>query len=211
MEQDPKDLYKSGISDHAPVAVSIINKAPLPRGEGAIAPEITTHPLYPHFLQLLVWDEKYNDLKFANSFEELQFLKNLMNAAACFVRDFLQTHNNDLPIIRTQSLSSISRAVWTQSIPLAETLLKYCDLAREHILIQENRVLMKDPVAFAAAADSANTVLYQNRANDLRATPSHSNKDNQIQKHIKLGETVDSPLQVFYSWGSQGRRQHHQT
>jgi len=58
VEQDPKDLYKSGISDHAPVAVSILHKAPLPRGEGAIAPEVTRHPMYAHYLQLLLWDEK---------------------------------------------------------------------------------------------------------------------------------------------------------
>jgi len=68
VEQDPRDLYKSGISDHAPVLVSIFFKAPLPAGEGAIPAEVFKHKMYSYYLDKLCWDEKYDEIVFQDSF-----------------------------------------------------------------------------------------------------------------------------------------------
>jgi len=73
VEQDPRDLYKSGISDHAPVVVSIAFRAPLPPGEGAIPTEIFRHKMYSYFLGKLCWEEKFDSLCFDDSFSQLDF------------------------------------------------------------------------------------------------------------------------------------------
>ena len=81
VEQDPKQLFKSGLSDHAPTAASFVFRPTLSVGQGPIAPEIFRHWSYSHFLLKLVWDEKFNEIEFATEFEELAFLKAMMKAA----------------------------------------------------------------------------------------------------------------------------------
>ena len=176
IEQDPKELYKSGISDHAPVAVSILHRTPLSRGEGPIAPEMVKHPLYSHYLRALLWEEKFPQLIFQDAYHRLAFLKNIMRASAGFVRDFLQNHMDHLPIVRSQTMTSIARAVWTQSIPLAETLLKHSGFARDFVKIIDNNVVITDNNAYATASDHANTQLLEERAREIQSNPRHSVK-----------------------------------
>ena len=90
MEQDPKDFYKSGISDHAPTLVSLLFEPPLPAGEGAIPTEFFQHKLYAYFLDCLCWEEKFDDTVFEDPLEHLPILKTLMKVAANFTRDHMQ-------------------------------------------------------------------------------------------------------------------------
>ena len=87
---------------------------------------------------------KFTDLVFESEFDKLVYLKNIMKAAAGYVRDHLQTNMDNLPVVRSQTLSAIARAVWTQSIPLAETLLKHSGLARSHLKISEGVIYIAD-------------------------------------------------------------------
>lgn len=84
VEQDPKDLFKSSISDHSPVCISILHRTPFERGEGPIGPEITRHPFHHHYFLALCWEKKFVGLRFELDLDQFQFLKNLMRASAGF-------------------------------------------------------------------------------------------------------------------------------
>jgi len=195
IEQDPKDLFKSGISDHAPCCISILWRTPFARGEGPIAPEVTRHPLYSAYFLALCWEENYKDLIFLSEFDSLLFLKNIMKAAAGYVRDYLQNHMDHLPIIRSQQITSIARAVWMQSIPQAETLLKHSKFARTHLRISEDKVFLADNIVFQQIADQTNTDLLRERADLICAGPRPSEKklkviSNLAQLWIPLGKSL---------------------
>ena len=195
VEQDPKDLFQSGISDHAPITVSITWRTPHARGEGPIASEISRHPLFSHYFLALCWEENFKSLEFGSEFESLLFVKNLMRAAAGFVRDYMHNHMDHLPIIRSQQLTTIARAVWMQSIPLAETLLKHSGFAREHLRISDDKVFIADNLAFSQIADETNTILYSDRASDICAKPKfNERKYNIIANLAKLWIPLNKTL-----------------
>ena len=73
-------------------------------------------------------------------------------------------------------MTSIARAVWTQSIPLAETLLKHSGFARDFVKIIDNNVVFTDSSAYATASDHANTQLLEERAREIQSNPRHSVK-----------------------------------
>ena len=75
VEQDPKTLFKSGLSDHAPVAVSFLFNASPPSGEGAINSEIFTHWTYRLFLERLAWEEDFLNTDFEDELHELRFFE----------------------------------------------------------------------------------------------------------------------------------------
>jgi len=188
VEQDPRDLFKSGISDHAPVVVTIAFRAPLPPGEGAIPSEIFRHKMYSYFLERLCWEEKFDSLTFDDSFTQLEYFKNLMKAAANYTRDHLQTHNEDSPLVLSQSYSAIARAVWMQSVPLAETLLLRSNIARQFIEIKGDKVCLKDPAHFSEAADSANTSLLESRGKAVMSQPHGKSRDSRAQRITNLAK-----------------------
>ena len=76
-------------------------------GEGA---HIKARPTVP-----ARWEEKFLETVFEDELHELRFLKDMMKAAAQFTRDHLQDYHGDTPIIMSQQLSAIARAVWTQN------------------------------------------------------------------------------------------------
>jgi len=106
----------------------------------------------------------------------------MMKAAANYTRDHLQTYDEDLPIVRSQSFSAIARAVWTQSIPLAETLLLRSNIAKKFIEIKESQVQLKDPTAFSEAADLANRTLLDDRARELLTRPQSKGRESRAKR-----------------------------
>ena len=124
VEQEPKQLFTSGISDHAPIGISFIFKACLARGEGPIPQEITRHFMFRYYLAYLIWDEKLEELYFETPFEKLNFLKNIMKAASILTREYMQSEDSSNPLIISQTLATVARTVWNQSFSLFETLSK---------------------------------------------------------------------------------------
>ena len=125
--------------------ITIPCKAPLPPGEGAIAPEIFKHRLYSYFLDKLCWDEKFDKMIFQDCFEELLYIKASMKAAANYTRDHMQAFDESSPLIKSQSFAAIARAVWTQHLALADTLLLRSHLARDHLEIVNEKITLKNP------------------------------------------------------------------
>ena len=170
VEQEPKQLFYSGISDHAPVGITFLFKAILPRTEGPIPTEITRHFMFKYYVSHLLWEERFDTLHFETPFERLDFLKNIIKAGAILTREYLQSQEPDSPLIVSQTLASIARTVWTQSLSLFETLHKNSSLAREHIVLRDDGfIYIHDPGVFSAATDAANTALLAERAEAVTA------------------------------------------
>ena len=129
VEQCPKALYTSEISDHAPVGMAIIFRAAHCSEDSLITPEHTKHFLYRHYVSYYIWEEQYTQLVFEDDFQKLSYLKNIMRAASILVREYMQSMDPRSPVFFSQTLSAIARAVWNQSETLFETLQAYSSVA----------------------------------------------------------------------------------
>ena len=69
-----------------------------------VDPEIEIH-------DQLVWEEKLGCYK---GYERVEFHKQIMVAAAQYTREHLQDHAEESTLIQSQTLTTISRIVWTQ-------------------------------------------------------------------------------------------------
>ena len=114
VEQDPKDLYISGISDHAPVVATTYFKAVTPL-ESPIPAEIFRDPNFQRFHDKIVWEEK---LLSYTGYDRHSFHKEIMKVAAQYTREFLQDNIEEATYIKAQTLTTISRIVWSQNLPL---------------------------------------------------------------------------------------------
>ena len=91
-----------------------------------------------------------------------------------------------LPIIQSRSFTSSARAVWTQSILLAETLRERSSLARKHFLILDEKITIIDHNHFAETFDIANTLFLEARARELQSSHRPS------EEYCWPGQVVDS-------------------
>jgi len=165
VEQEPKQLYTSGISDHAPIGMCIAFKACYSNDEGPIPPEFTKHFLFRHYLACYIWEEQFENLHFGTPFDKLKYLKNIMRAASILVREYMQGMDSRNPVVLSQTLSTIARTVWNQSPVLFQTLQTHSEVAREFLKQSEDgRFFIADPHMFADTVDAANAALLGNRA-----------------------------------------------
>ncbi len=160
----PKELYKSGMSDHTPVLASISKKA---NSDGILLrfpPEVYGHHLYGFFLDELCWREA---LHLNTGFEKLYLLKNLMRGAAELVRDHCQSVDCPEIWINSQTFRTMARIVWNQDHALAQSILERDVLAQTHLEIVNNKVMIKDFLLFTNESDAVNSVLAQQRGESL--------------------------------------------
>ena len=150
----PKELFVSGISDHAPVHAHLSkptkgNGKPLP-----FALEIYSHPFYVIILDKLCWLE---GLHHKSGFEKLLLLKHLMKGTAEIVQDHCFTHEQDSPWLVAQTLRTIARIVWTQDWKLAESLILKDPLAAKHLNVENRVVTIVNFREYAEETDTAQT------------------------------------------------------
>jgi len=131
-----------------------------------------------------------------------------MKAAANYTRDHLQTYNEDLPIVLSQSYSAIARAVWMQSIPLAETLLLRSNIAKQFIEISGSKVCLKDPALFSECADRANTALLEDRGRAVMASPHGKGRDSRAQRITNFAKLWVPLAKRFVIFRTQSQRQY---
>jgi len=184
VEQEPKQLYTSGISDHAPTAARFGFKSCYSNEDGPIPPEFTKHFLFRHYLAYYIWEEKLGDLYFETPFDKLKYLKNIMRAASILVREYMQGMDSRNPVVLSQTLSTIARTVWNQSPTLFETLQTHSVVARKYLKQSDNgRFYISNPIDFAATVDAANSALLDNRA---LAISGISGKESKMRKLASL-------------------------
>ena len=129
-----------------------------------------------------MWLERFDNMSFHNAADKLYFLKAMMKAAAGYTRDFLQHECPSDPLVKSQQLSSIARAVWTQSPILAQTLLNRSPLAQEHLRVDNDGISIKDYEVFSSLCDNTNTELLNLRTFAISARPSSEKNMSKIQQ-----------------------------
>ena len=83
--------------------------------------------------------------------EQLPAIKTCIEDAAFFTRDSFNFFDSGGRENRRLTLESITRAVWNEDACLAQKLLNTTMLAREHIKVVDNRVIILDPPALEEA------------------------------------------------------------
>jgi hypothetical protein len=113
----------------------------------------------------------------------------MIKAAAQFTRDFMQDFHGETPLVKSQQLSAIARAVWAQNIRLAQSLLRHSELAREYLEIWDNVVRLRDQHHFGNISDNINTALSNDRLNAVvcdRRVPDKEAKTKRISEMARL-------------------------
>ena len=172
IEQDPKNLYTSGISDHAPVVATTHFKALTPL-DSPIPLEICRDRNFVRLHDQIVWEEK---LLSYSGLDRLRFHKQIMAAAAQYTRQFLQDNVEETVFIKAQNLTTISRIVWTQNISLAEKLIGRSDTAKKQLQILDGKVLIVGPDLFPVEISDTETTSHQDNVNAVIANPAQMQK-----------------------------------
>ena len=134
----PEQSFADRESDHAPIALSfgvqsksVIADPPVPRW-------VTKHPNYKDHLKSLT---DYIGILALEVSEQLIAYKACMREAARRVRNESLYSKPDGSAERKIVLSSISRALWFNNLPLARKLLRWSTLAKDLIYIVDCKVL----------------------------------------------------------------------
>ena len=135
---NPEQSFADGESDHAPIALSFgrytkstIADPPVPRW-------VSKHPNYKVHLKSLT---DYIGILALEVSEQLLAYKDCMREAARRVRNESLYSNPDGSAERKIVLSSISRSLWFNNLPLARKLLRWSTLAKDLIYIVDRKVL----------------------------------------------------------------------
>ena len=184
VEKDPKELYISGLSDHAPTTVSISFIKPGPK-ESPIPPAIFKEPIFQYFHDHLVVD---CDLKSFDGFERLRRHKELLLAAAQFTREMLQDYQEETLHIKAQDFTTVARVVWTQNRILAEKLRVKSKVAKTHLAIEGGRISIKDPQLFSMEIDEVKLRMLQEQIDKVPTTSSNQSRNHRMKTLSNLSK-----------------------
>jgi hypothetical protein len=184
VEKDPKELYTSGLSDHAPATVTISFVKPCPK-ESPIPAAIFKEPIFGVLHDQLVVDCQ---LKNFEGFERLRRHKAILHAAAQFAREMLQDFQDDTLFIKAQNFTTVARVVWTQNMHLAKKLISKSAVAEKHLSIADGSISIKDSVLFSSEIDEVKTMFLQEQINKVPTTSSNKSKDSRLKTLSNLSK-----------------------
>ena len=127
-----------GESDHAPVALGFGRQSKSEIAESPIPRWVTKHPNFKVHLKSLT---DFIGILALNVSEQLLTYKSCMREAARRVRNEALYLNPGGSAEREIALSSISRALWFNDLPLARKLLRWSSIAKDLIHIEDCKVL----------------------------------------------------------------------
>ena len=189
---DPKELARTGISDHCPVFLRATITKPINRTCQRIPCEYFKDNLFEVFHERMCRDADLDAIPYPS---RLATHKVIIRASALLVREHLQDVNEDAPFIRAGRLTTISRIIWSQDIALAKKILKTSELAKKflHIAAGANgigeKVSLKDPAIFSATVDNAKSTWFNNMlAKEESQNPHKTKKSNNFQKMSRLSQ-----------------------
>ncbi len=145
-------LSRRHISDHAPVIVAISTR-------GRLAPDDQPVPAWvcrePRFAELTkLWFEQVPDIENLCPNERWSTVKTILKEAARQTRDEICITRTSDPNVLDMTLSSISRALWSNDVQLAEVILARSPLAAGWISVCSDKVLLVSPEAFQQFTDT---------------------------------------------------------
>ena len=96
---------------------------------------------------------------FRDPWLKLEYHKTIIRAAGQFVKEYIQDNNENTPFAKVLSLSTLAKAICTQSFTLASNLLEYSQLAKAHIAIGESEITIRSHTEFTTAYEKAKSDL----------------------------------------------------
>ena len=134
----PEQTFSVGESDHAPISLCFGRQVKTTIGDSPIPKWVAKHPNYKVHLKSLT---EYIGIRALDVSEQLLTYKDCMKEAARRVRNETLYLNPDGSAERKIVLSSISRALWFNNLPLARKLLRWSAFAKDLIHIVDCKVL----------------------------------------------------------------------
>ena len=142
---DPVSLEKSGISDHSPVQVTLLQKVPVPAEIRPIPVHVANHP---GFAQLLDCYLQELDFTLVAPPTQYRLMAIAIRAVALRIRNQLSSPATPSPKHLLTLMASISRAVGFQNRRVATTLLEASPYARRWLVVEGGRVSLRAPAEF---------------------------------------------------------------
>ena len=127
---DPKHMFDTGLSDHAPFVTSFAWRAPAGQHAIPISKVVAKSEAYRQYHDKL-WEEIGSRLM--GPAERWETHKTIIRMAADAARSRLFNENLNNWEVRSLALSSIARAVWPNNVPLARMLAAQSPVAAAHI------------------------------------------------------------------------------
>ena len=127
---DPVFLHRQGISDHAPLVVSLSMR---PRADPAILPrhrECCSHKRFSERLQATCDAATLDGL---HNSERLRLHKFLIREAVLKAREEIFQSEPNSKYMVAVTISSMARAVWNNDAQLMKTLHRRSEIAREYL------------------------------------------------------------------------------
>ena len=134
----PEQVISAGESDHAPISLCFGRQIKTSVAESPIPRWVTKHPNFKAHLKSLT---EHTGILTLDVAEQLVGYKFCIKEAARRVRNEALFTNPDGSGERKIVLSSISRALWFNNLPLAKKLLRWSTIASDLIYIKDYKVL----------------------------------------------------------------------
>jgi len=135
-------LHLNNTSDHAPATILFAERANIIASELPICPNILRSVEFRTFFDIF-----YNDV-FDYSLDppqQLLLLNMIIRTAAMKARQAIQGHKDVRGLARPELFFTLARVVWSNDLPLAETLILCSKLAAKHLVIDKGIVSISQP------------------------------------------------------------------
>ena len=148
---DPLEVWRNKISDHAPICWRISVRLPLPKDMRSFPLYVYRLPEFKEFHDALVADAQLHTYDPAT---RRDVHKDLLLEAARLAADFDFKSVSLSAAAIAQTLAAVSRAVWQDDICLARSLVGKSGLAAEHLVICGNGVPLSCPEPVSSRVQS---------------------------------------------------------
>ncbi len=165
IDEDPRDIFLRGISDHACVQTTIGQTVNNNVGQTSIPSEIFQSDYFVDYHDKLCREVKLDSIDFP---ERLRVHKTIIIAAAKYARETLQDNFPDNLFVKSTRFSSIARAIWTQDTKLARNLKAHTDIGNKHLDVIGDLVKLKHPEQFATEMESWKSKYLDNKLESLK-------------------------------------------
>jgi hypothetical protein len=162
---DPKRLFDTGLSDHAPLVTSLAWRPPAKRREIPISKVVAKSKAFRQYHDEL-WSQI--DLRTLGPAERWETHKTVIRMAGDAARKKLFDDDLDNKEVKALALSSIARAVWQNNVTLAKRLIQQSPLAASHIEVVlrvtgSAEVELRNPLDFQKTVEASQRAILDDR------------------------------------------------
>jgi len=179
---DAKNLFRSGLSDHAPVIASVSTQE-APSQQNPIPPEIIKHWSFSLFFCKMYHADRLDQYK---GFEGLQIVNDYVRGAAELARSYIRTVESESAFASALTLTAIARVLWMQDHQLARAMIGRDAVASRFLAVQDDVVSLREPVAFSQLTDQARGSLCTQRHAEAQRSGASEAKLSALSRRSKL-------------------------